>query len=367
MPTNTVRFQRIGIECESIETSESWGVGRFLYKLLEQLSRRPELARTHRFHLYFKKRIPDYPFLRNPAFVCTVTTPHWMPVSFNLHYHVWMIARAYRDRIQTLFLPAYMLPMLWFKKSVVMLTEDVWHEIHDAQLPFRYRLAYGIFANWAARYATRIMAISESSKKELVRLLRVHPERIFVNHLAAEHPKQFRNSEFGIRNYILYVAQAFPRRHLRETIQAFETLASEYPALRLIAVGPDKYRPPLTIHNERIIRKERVSDEELAQLYAGATVLVYVSDREAFGLPPLEALTYGTPAILADKPVHRELFGDQAFYVTAPTTSAIASALRDALTDTARRERIRQNAPAILARFSWRAHTDRWLDMITAL
>lgn len=357
----------IGIECESIE-GDAWGVGRMLLNLLQQLAERQELAQTHRFHLYFKQHVPDYPFLKNPMFVCTVTTPRGIPASFNFHYHVWMIARAYRDGISMLFFPNYMLPLLWFKKSLVMLTEDIWHEIRNPQQQFRYRLAYAIFANWAARAATRILAISESSKQELIRLFGIKSERISVAHLAAGEPS-FANVSEGQENrygeYVLYVAQAFPRRHLRETIEAFERIASDFQGLKLITIGPDKYRPPLDIQNARIIRKDYVSDEELATLYAHAKVLVYVSDREAFGLPPLEALSYGVPSVLADKPVSHELFDDNAFFVQRTDSSAeITTALTNALTNDTKRAAIRSATPGILSRFTWPHFADRWVSII---
>ena len=64
-----------------------------------------------------------------------------------------------------------------------------------------------------------------------------------------------------------------------------------------------------------VIHKDYVPAEELANYYQNAKGLIYVSDREAFGLPPMEALAYGTPSIVADSPLTHELFGDNAFFV----------------------------------------------------
>ncbi|MEX2052703.1 MAG: hypothetical protein WD898_00545, partial [Candidatus Paceibacterota bacterium] len=59
---------KIGIECESIE-DQTWGVGRMITKLLEEISKRPELQKEFRFFLYFKARIPNLPYLDNPIFI----------------------------------------------------------------------------------------------------------------------------------------------------------------------------------------------------------------------------------------------------------------------------------------------------------
>lgn len=274
-----------------------------------------------------------------------------------------MIARAYWDGVDMLFFPNYMLPLLWFKKSLVMLTEDIWREMRNPQMPFRFRLAYGIFSTWAARSATRIMAISHASAEQLKRLFHIALRRIAVNELAIDLPL----TTHGLTRtqpYLLYVGQAFERRHLRETLTAFQEISPSFPGLEFVVIGPDKYRPPLVLPSN-VVHFERVTDRELAALYANAKAIVYVSWTEAFGLPPLEALAYGTPAIVADTPVTRELFGDNAFFVTA--ADQIPQALRAAMTDDEHRQHIQQSASAIVARYTWSAHTDRFLTIINEI
>lgn len=368
---------RIGIECESIE-SDSWGVARLTRNLLKELAKRPELANEFTFFLYFKSRVPDEPYLKSPLFVTRITKPPLVPASFNLHYHVWMVARGYLDRLDALFFPAYQLPLLWFKKSLVMTTEDIHAEMRNPQLPFRYRLSYGIFANAAARWATKLMAISESSKKELIRLFGITPERIAVNHLGVTVPESGRAHPQNPKPYLLYVGQAFPRRHLKETMFAFEKIAPEFPDLELVAIGADKYRPPVVeqlkndiarrLGKERIRHLDHVSDDGLAKLYVNARACIYVSDREAFGLPPLEALAHGTVPVVADAPVSREIFGDAAFFVRQPLGAPdIVDTLRRALTDTAKREEILSARRDIVERYTWSAHAGRFLKIMREL
>lgn len=375
MHTDSAKFKltRIGIECESIE-EEQYGIGRFLYKVLEQLAARPHLAQTYRFHLYFKKRIPDYPFLASPMFVKIVTTPRWAPASFNLHYHIWMIIRAYWDRVAMLYFPNYMLPLCWLKKSMVVLTEDIHAAMRSPQLPFKYRLAYWIFTNWAAIAATRVVAISHTSAKELQRVFGIASKRITINPLAVD-PARDVHGVTRTQPYLLWVGQAFDRRHLRETLLAFEQIAPTFANLQFVVVGPDKYSPPVIdglvaginqrLGRQAVIRFERVSDAELAALYANASAVTYISDLEAFGLPPVEALAYGTPAIVADVPISREIFGSAAFFVDLPiTVESIVPALRDALLNMPHREYIKTTAPSIVEKYTWSGSADRFLTAI---
>ena len=311
---------QIGIECESIE-SDSWGVGRITNELLRELANRPELQKDYRFHLYFKWHVPDYDYLNSPVFVKHLVRLPLIPDSFSLYYYLYLPILSWFQKLDLMYFPNYMLPLFFARKSMVVTTNDVYREMHNKDLPWRYRLAYRIFATWAAKHATRLMTISQTAKTEIVQLFKIKPERISVNYLAVKAPEsritnqelsnQKLDSLFSIHDsFILYVGQAFPRRHLRETMLAFEKIAPHFPNLKLFAVGQDKYRPAIIellrqainqrLGGERIIHRNRVSEAELVNLYQHARLIVYLSDSEAFGLPPLEGLANGTIPVVVD-------------------------------------------------------------------
>ena len=290
--------------------------------------------------------------------------------------------RLWFDRPDVMFWPNYMLPIIAFGKSLVMLTEDVYYETHEGKLPFRYRLAYGIFGWWTAKFATKIIAISETSKKTLAKLYNINLDRIIVNHLGID---SLPNTKYEILDtkYLLFVGQMFPRRHARETILAFEKVSTEHSQilenmrmlqLKLIMIGPDKYETPTVkplvskvnerLGREAVIHKDYVKDSELADLYAGAKALVYVSDREAFGLPPMEALAFGVPPVIADNELGHELFGEYAFYSKDGNVDSIADSLKQALTDKEKIEKIKSEGPEFVKKYNWRGFTDRFLKII---
>jgi glycosyltransferase involved in cell wall biosynthesis len=237
-----------------------------------------------------------------------------------------------------------MLPYGIFCKTIVTLTEDLYHEMHGFTLPWRYRIAYKIFGIHAAHKATMINVYSQTSGREVARLFGIEPERIFVNYLGVSPPTP-PYGKWGTKGgYILYVGQMFPRRHAKETI-----LACKKVGVKLIMVGVDKYRPKLDIDVEHY---ERVSDEKLKELYTNARLFIYVSDTEAFGLPPLEALAYGVRPIVADTPISHELFGSDAIYAQ-PTVDSIADAIQNGLQI--------PPLPASVLKFTWQTHADRFL------
>ena len=388
---------RIGIECESIEGKNPiWGIGRIIMKLLEEISRRPELEKNFRFVLYFKDSVPDFEFLKAPVFEkkC-VPAPFVRGRLFPIYYFALLPLKLWFEKLDLMFWPNYMLPIIaWGSKNMVVLTEDIWHETHEGKLPFRYRLAYGIFGWWTAKFATKIMAISESSKNEVSKLFKINPERIAVNHLGVNLDKQIANGQWPIAispkplaqtkdsNYLLFVGQSFPRRHLKETLEAFEQIAPQFPDIKLVAIGPDKYDTPTVaplvekinknLGRQAITHQNYLTDEELLSHYQSAKGLIYVSDREAFGLPPMEALTYGVPSIVADMPLTHELFGERTFYVRPElvegqqkiTANAIAAQMRELLTNSSKVEQIKKSAPQIVSKYTWSKFTDRWVNII---
>lgn len=343
-------------------------------KLLEEISRRPELENNFRFVVYFKDNIPDFPFLNNPIFEKKmVQVPLFKNRLFPIYYFALLPMKLWFERLDWMFWPNYMLPIIAFNKSIVMLTEDIYYETYSGQLPFRYRLAYRIFCWWTAKFSTKIMAISETSKKNLIKLYGIEPERIFMNYLGIDLPTT-RNWKLETGNYLLFVGQMFPRRHVKETIFAFEKVSQEFPNLKLIAIGPDKYEAPVIdklvaevnkrLARKAIIHKDYVKNSELDELYAGAKALIYVSDREAFGLPPMEALAFGVPPVVMDNELGHELFGEYAVYAKSGSVDDIAEATKEAIHNEQRTMNIKNNGPEFVKKYNWKSFVDRFFDQL---
>lgn len=363
-----------GIECESIE-KDTWGIARILNKTLEQLVLRPDLASGFRIRLYFKSAVPELPCLAHPMFTKSVVRIPFLPASFSLYYYVLLPLRAWRDGVDVMYFPNYMLPLLWWGRSVVLSAHDVYHEARNPHIPFRYRLAYRVFATWAAWRATRVIAMSESGRNRLALLYKIDPKRIAVNHLAVDRPEPALYPALHARSYILFLGQAFPRRHLLETLLAFEAVAKDDRALDMIVVGTDKYNPPMIselvasintrLGRERVLYWPQRSDVDVQTLLRNSRAVTYISAEESFGLPPVEALANHSVPIVADNGVSRELFGDAAVFVPLPVSvPAVAEAITTAVHNESVRRTILGQAQRVTARFSWQKHTERLLEIV---
>lgn len=364
---------KFGVECENLEDVKSrWGVGQITLNLLEQYAANPEWQKKYKLFLYFKREIPDDAVLKNPVFIKRILRTS----SFNIFYHILLPIRAMIDRLDWMFFPAYMLPPLYLGKSIVLLTDDVYYEYTQGTLPFKYKLAYRLFTNWAAKRARKILAISNASRKELVKLYGIAPKRIFVSRLGVG-PKNSttHNPQSATLSYILYIGQMFPRRCVKESVLAFKKIAPEFPELKFILVGKDRYNPPVIkkmivdtnqeLGSERILQYDYIDKrEDIEKLYAGAKLFIYVSHSEAFGLPPVEAASYSVPVVVEDSDLNHELFGDAAFFVRSSNADHIAIAIQRGLTDMQKREYCIKKYKEIIPRLSWRNFAEKFFNIL---
>lgn len=215
----------------------------------------------------------------------------------------------------------------------------------------------------SARIADRILADSAFTKNEIERYLNVEPGRMEVVPLAAsgafspgraqELPAMLRQ-----RRYILYVGTLEAHKNVETLLRAWRgSLASRGIALAIVgteAVPQD------------VIGLRGVIDSELRDLYRGALCLAYPSLYEGFGLPPLEALACGTPAIVARAASLPEVCGDAVAYVDEPrSVAAWEAALTRIADDDALRNDLARRGPIQAATFSWERTTQATLAALS--
>jgi len=162
--------------------------------------------------------------------------------------------------------------------------------------------------------------------------------------------------------YLLYVGSAYPHKNVDLLLDAWKTLAAEQSEMRLVLAGEmDVFmkRMARKVKGEGIPRVEflgRVAEADLLALYAKATAFVFPSRQEGFGLPPLEAMAYGCPAIVADSTSLPEVLGTEGvtFFRTGDS-GAILGAIRTVLQDPLRfRVAARQAVVGLAERHSWK-------------
>ncbi|MDQ4024138.1 MAG: glycosyltransferase family 4 protein, partial [Actinomycetota bacterium] len=152
--------------------------------------------------------------------------------------------------------------------------------------------------------------------------------------------------------FVVAVGTIEPRKNLGRLLDAWRGVAGELEGWRLVLAGPRGWGPELP-ETPGVIPIGWVGDDTLPGLLAAADVFVYPSLYEGFGLPPLEAMAAGTPAVVGRYSAAPEVLGDAAWLVDPLDTDALAGALRTLATDEATRASYALAGQAQVAGYSW--------------
>jgi glycosyltransferase involved in cell wall biosynthesis len=276
-----------------------------------------------------------------------------------------------RERIDLFHAPHYVLPPLTPCKSVVTI-HDCIHLRFPQYLPNRLAYVYARSSLWMATHrAARVLTVSETSKRDILRYFNVPEKKIDVIYNAiderlgeaptAAEVDQVRERYQLNDPFILYAGNIKPHKNLERLIEAFHRMRrGPLEHIKLLIIGDEisKYATlRRTVHRLKLHKHVRffgfVPDKTLASLYRLASVFVFPSLYEGFGLPPLEAMAAGTPVITSNVSSLPEVVGEAAILIDPYDLDAIADAMRRVLTDEALRLDLRTRGLARVKEFSW--------------
>ncbi|MBI2954268.1 MAG: glycosyltransferase family 4 protein [Chloroflexi bacterium] len=276
--------------------------------------------------------------------------------------------KLWSDRIQVFHSPYYIKPYAHVGKSVVTI-HDVIAAVHPEYLPSRRALAaFRISTGLALATATRIITPSTHSKKDLMRLYKVNPEKVDVIYEACDarfRPRD-RSSLEHIREryalpraYVLYVGINKPHKNLVRLVEAFSSLHDVTSASLVIAGKEDKRYPQARLAaakspaRDKIIFLGNVPEVDLPYIYNLADAFVFPSLYEGFGLPVLEAMASGVPVICSQASSLPEVTGSAGLMIDTENTDALAEAIARVLEDEALRQELRSRGTVQASTFSW--------------
>ena len=362
----------IGVDASRTVTAEHTGTEAYAYHLIQALI---PLTRQKDYYLrlYFNQAPrPDlFPALPHLESVVIPFPRLWT------HFRLaWELQKRPPD---VFFTPAHVIPMTYFGRSVATIHDLGYHYFPEAHP--RNQLAY---LRWSTRHngrrSRRLIADSQATKTDLIRLYAIDPARIDVIYPAVDphlKPVLDQNTlaavqqKYGITPpYLLYIGTLQPRKNLVRLIQAHA--ASNVPHQLLLAGKqgwlaqpildtipnlqpplPCPPAPPLPRSPNPILLPGFVADSDKAALISGATALLYPSLYEGFGFPVLEAQACGTAVLCANSSSLPELAGEAALMVDPLDTEALAVAIQRLAGDEPLRRQLIEKGFENVKRFSW--------------
>lgn len=256
------------------------------------------------------------------------------------------------------------------------------HDLSPFLFPETFRRVNRTYTRWAIRVAVRrascILAVSEATKRDIVRWLLVPPERVVVTHNACEPafapPDPARLADFRRRaslpeRFILFVGTLEPRKNIPTLLDAYAHIAAATDAP--LVIGGSKgwlydeiFAKVKTLNlGDRVHFTGYIERDDLPLWYAAATVFVLPSLYEGFGIPLLEAMATGTPVIASSSSSLPEIVGDAGLIVPPTDAEALGDALLRLLNNAELRADLRERGLHQARRFSWTETARRTLDV----
>jgi len=349
----------IGIDASRAAAEEKTGTENYSWNLIQALAR---IDTKNRYALYFNK-IPPFFEISQPNFSTKVIGA---PKFWTQGRLAWECLIHPPD---ILFVPAHTVPVIRRPSLKTIVTV---HDLGAEFLAEYHKFPQKIYLNWSTRYvvshATHLIAISEFTKKDLKRALKVQSKRISVVYEGADRKIFYPRSDLEVeqvkakyglaKNYFLYVGTIQPRKNLVRLIEGFAKAGLKNVDLVLAGsrgwLYEDIYKVPEKISVSNYTRfLGYVNDEDLAALYSGAICLAFPSLYEGFGLPILEAFASRCPVFTSKIGAMAEVAGEAAILVDPYDVGEIATGLKRLASDEKLRSSLIRRGEQRTKDFSW--------------
>lgn len=259
-----------------------------------------------------------------------------------------------------------------FYSNQIITIHDVSHERYPEWFSKNYYRYYHFMFPRIGRKAHAILTVSEFSKQEIVDTLGLDRNKIHVVHSnvpfhnkpSREEILNYKRSE-DTERYIIAVSNMDPRKNFAQLIRAFNNIEDKSVKLYIIGMRYKAFNTPdlEKLVNERVVLPGFVDDEQLPTMYQNALLSVYPSLYEGFGLPPLESMTFGCPAIVSDIPALREVTQDAGLYIDPYSIDDITEKINLLLQDQDLQHSLRLKGLEQIKKYSWEKSAKQVLEL----
>lgn len=280
---------------------------------------------------------------------------------------------ASRSKLDLLHVPHYNIPLL-YKGKIITTIHDIIHIKFPQFLPNKLAYYYAkTVINAAVKKSEKIITGSENTKKDLIEYFNANEKKIEVINYGVSNKinrvndanliKSFKDKYNIEKQYALYVGNVMPHKNILRLIEAFRNVYRTNKNINLLIVG--KYHKSMgkIEEDEGIIFTGFLSDFDLSLAYSGATLFVFPSLYEGFGLPVLEAMQYGVPVICSNTSSLPEVVGQAARLFNPYDIGDISRVMLDVLNNQNLKCKLIEEGYERTKMFDWRRSAERTLEV----
>jgi len=352
---------KIGIEAERANLPNPTGVEVYATELIKNLAK---IDQRNEYFLYFRTKPQPwfYDLPKNFKIRLIPFPKFWtqIRISWEMFWHP----------VDVLMILASALP-IYHPKSVFT-AHDIAYEFFPEAFPWFMRNYLVFSTRFAAKQATKIVAVSNATKNDLVKFYKINPGKIAVTHLAYAKDRfkpmpydqvQTQLDKFGLsyKKYILFCGTLQPRKNIIRLVDAFIKLKKEFRIEEKLVICGGKgwlWEPIMGKINQSQLTDSvkflgYVDTQDLPALYNGASLLTLPALYEGFGLPPLEAMACGTPVVVSNISSLPEVVGEAGELINPNSVESIANGLLKVLQERNLQNEMSEKGLAQAQKFSW--------------
>lgn len=363
-------YMVIGIEAERANNPVKTGVEHYAQQLILQFA----LIDTENQYILYLRTQPEEWIKNLPKNFSYKVMP--FPIFWTQLRLSWEMLLHKPD---VLFVPASSMPLIHPRKTVVT--------VHDLAFMF-YPETYTTFMRYfhmfedvlVSQMAWKVIAVSESTKRDFVKFWKMDEKRISVVHHGFT-PQEVDSGKWKVgsgmqlpEQFVLFLSTVQPRKNLSGLIAAFRLFKQKHPedTHKLVVAGKIGWKAEgilqeIERNKDVVVYLNHVTDAQRAELYQKASALAMPSFYEGFGMWILEAFDAGIPLITSNISSMPEVAGDAAEYCDPKSSDSIVNALEEVLLDKERAAQFVQKGHERLKDFSWRKCAEKTVTVLEAV
>lgn len=344
---------KIGFELSFFSTKKT-GVDYYAYNLIRALSK---IDKENQYYLYLDPLFfPQFSNLGENFFLRKANTRNRLTwVQFVLPFQL------HKEKIDILHCPAYIAPLFTFFTKTIITIHDMSTFLFPKRFTLAHNLYYYIFVPLSCWKAKKIIAVSENTKKDIIKIFKIPASKIEVIYEGIEpiyHPVERDNSL--PYPYLLFCGTLEPRKNISTLLDAFSLIKDKIKEYKLVIVGKKGWLYQEIFEKvkklkleDRVIFKGYLQTQQLPSVYSNASLFIYPSFYEGFGFPPLEAMACGVPVITSNTSSLPEVCGDAGIMINPENPFEIAQKIIEVINDKKLKEEMIKKGFQQVKKFQW--------------
>lgn len=367
---------KIGLDLRLFGTANG-GIGRYCKELFPRIL---EMDLANTYYLFINNNTIDQEDLNKLKSYSNTVLVESNYRHYSLSEQISFLRLLNKYELDLVHFPNFNVPIFYNRPFVVTIHDMVHHKISGAKRTHRLHFyAYKKVIENAAKKAKAIITVSEYSKKDIIKYLQVSAEKILVTYEGAslntnveeEYLREIKKRYVLQNPYFLFVGVLERKKNLVNLTRGFDAFLKKYKVkMDMVIVGKvDKHYPEikhkaLDIKNsDHLIFTGYVQEKELSAFYKGAYAFISASMHEGFGLPGVEALTFGLPLLMSNMEVYNEIFDNSAIYFNPLDPDDIAEKMNILVRDNLFHEQLQQKSFERSQHFNWSITAKQTLEL----